>query len=184
MNQEQEKFENELKVVSVRLIRDAPILSEKPICSSQDAVNVLAEHLRDYDREVMGCIFLKASGVPISCAMCSIGALNYSVAHPREILKAAILSNAYSMILIHNHPSGSLTPSQADIATTEKMIKVCHLIGIPLLDHIIVSPTQDGHYSFAEKGIMPEYKNEKVPTLKDIEFSGPPVNQRKTKCRR
>ena len=67
----------------------------------------------------------------------SVGSLNEALINPREIFKSAILSNAHSMMLIHNHPSGNLTPSTSDIQTTARMQELGELMGISLVDHII-----------------------------------------------
>jgi DNA repair protein RadC len=82
-----------------------------------------------------------------------MGTLHSSLVHPREVFKAAILSNAAGFILAHNHPSGELTPSKDDIAVTERIKEAGDLLGIDLLDHIIVG---DGkrYTSFREQGLM------------------------------
>lgn len=72
------------------------------------------------------------------CAFASVGSLNEAMAHPRELFKSSILSNAASMMLIHCHPSGNVFPSKADTMMTDRMNKLCELMGIPLIDHIIV----------------------------------------------
>ena len=84
-----------------------------------------------------------------------LGVVNEAVAHPREILKTSILSNAANMIIVHNHPSGCLEPSKADTAMTDRMVKICEFIGIPLLDHIIVGGDNSHYFSFKEKKLMP-----------------------------
>jgi len=82
----------------------------------------------------------------------SVGSLNQSVVHPREVFKSAILSSAAAIILLHNHPSGDPTPSQEDMAITKRLSEVGDLIGIRILDHVIVG---DGKYlSFAERGML------------------------------
>ncbi len=83
-------------------------------------------------------INLRTDGTPINCNFVSIGSVNECVAHPRELFKSSILSNAASMIMVHNHPSGNLKPSTADTVMTDKMLQLCDLLGIPLVDHIIV----------------------------------------------
>lgn len=90
-----------LEVVSVRLVRDAPILSETQIQTSEDVVHLVGEQLCGMDREVVCVINLKADNTPINCHFASMGSLNYSMAHPRELLKTGILSNAAGMILCH-----------------------------------------------------------------------------------
>lgn len=69
----------------------------------------------------------------------SHGTLNASLVHPREVFKAAIASNCHSIIVAHNHPGGSLTPSAEDLATTKQLIKAGEILGIAVMDHVIVS---------------------------------------------
>lgn len=143
-----------LEVVSVRLVKEAPILSEYPIQSPQDAIHLIGNQLYEMDREVVCIINLKTDGTPINCHFASIGSLNESIVKPREMFKTSILSNAANMILVHSHPSGSLKPSKEDIALTDKMIYLCSLMGIPLLDHIIIGGHNQRYFSFKEKGIL------------------------------
>lgn len=77
-----------------------------------------------------------------------MGTINQSITHPREVFKEAYRLSASSIVCMHNHPSGDLTPSRADISFTEKLIKIGQLQGIPILDHIIVG--EDEYYSFYE----------------------------------
>ena len=101
----------ELEIVSVKLNRYDKLMADRAIESPEDAVALLGEFLRDMDREVLCVVNLRADGVPINCNIVSVGALNETVAHPREILKSSILSNAASILIVHNHPSGSLIPT-------------------------------------------------------------------------
>ena len=87
--------------MSVRLIQDQPLMSSKPIRSPEDAVELLGEYLCNLDREVVCVINLRTDGKPVNCNFVSMGAVNECIAHPREIFKSAILSNATSMILLH-----------------------------------------------------------------------------------
>lgn len=148
------KNEFKLDMVSVRLVKDAPIYSEHKIVSPQAAVDVIGNMLCEMDREVLCVLNLKSDNTPINCNIVSIGAINQTLAHPREMLKSSILSNAANMILLHNHPSGSLQPSKDDTILTDRMIKLCKLVGIPLLDHIIVGGDNHEYFSFKEKGIL------------------------------
>lgn len=127
-----------LEQVSVRLVKEPPLLSEETIESPEDAVRILGDVFRDYDREVAGVVHLRSDHAPINMAIISMGSLNQSLMHPRELLKAAFLSNAESILIFHNHPSGRLIPSQEDIAVTARMQQLCMLAGIPVLDHIIL----------------------------------------------
>ena len=133
-----EKNPFNLDVVSVRLVKDAPIMSGHPITNPEDAVLLLGKHLCEMDREVLCVINMKTDGTPINCHFASIGCLNESMAHPREIFKASILSNAATIMLMHNHPSGNSKPSQQDIEFTERMEQASEILGIQLLDHIVI----------------------------------------------
>lgn len=77
-----------------------------------------------------------------------MGTINQSITHPREIFKEAYKISASSIICMHNHPSGDLTPSKADISFTNKLVKIGQIQGIPILDHLIVSENE--YYSFYE----------------------------------
>lgn len=82
----------------------------------------------------------------------SVGSLNQSIVHPREIFKSACMVSAAAILLVHNHPSGDPTPSSEDIAITKRLKEVGALMGIPILDHIIIG---DGQYvSFVERGLL------------------------------
>lgn len=164
-----------LDVVSIRLNKDAPLMSGHPVKSPEDAVKLIGQELCEMDREVVCIINLKSDGTPINCAFASMGALDRSVAHPRELLKATILSNASTMIMIHNHPSGNLDPSIEDSILTDRMIKICDLVGVPLVDHIIVGGDNSDYFSFKEKDRLPasNLRYSLKTDYKDIEFSVP-----------
>lgn len=149
--QEPEKKEmHRLNQVAIRMVEMPPLFSEEPMNGPAAAVKVMADTFRDYDREVVAVVNLRADMRPININIASIGALDQSIAHPREILKSTILSNAAAIILVHNHPSGRLAPSVEDIGLTDRMNKICDLIGVKLVDHIIVGPGNE-FYSFQEK---------------------------------
>lgn len=116
--------------------------------------SLVGETLCGMDREIVCVLNIGGDGRPINCNFASMGALNYSMAHPRELLKTSILSNAASMLLIHNHPSQSLCPSKEDVRVTDRMQKLCSMVGIPLMDHIIIGGNNREYFSFKEKGIM------------------------------
>ena len=164
-----------LDVVSIRLNKDAPLMSGHPVKSPEDAVKLIGQELCEMDREVVCIINLKSDGTPINCTFASMGALDRSVAHPRELLKATILSNASTMIMIHNHPSGNLDPSIEDSILTDRMIKICDLVGVPLVDHIIVGGDNSDYFSFKEKDRLPasNLRYSLKTDYKDIEFSVP-----------
>lgn len=101
-----------LDVVSVRLVKEAPIFSDVKITTPEIATWLIGKYLCEMDREVLCVVNLKSDNTPINCTMASVGSLNQLLVSPREIFKTSILSNAANMLLIHNHPSGSLNPSK------------------------------------------------------------------------
>lgn len=139
--------------VSVKLIRERSILyKNRTVGNPQDAYELAKEMLEDEDREKLLACFLDTKNQPVALHVVSIGSLNSSIIHPREIFKAAVLSNAASIILYHNHPSGNPTPSLEDYSATERLQECGKLIGIDLLDHIIIG--NEVYYSMREKGDM------------------------------
>ncbi len=156
-------MEKKLNVVSIRLVEEQPLMSKTPIQSPEDAVELIGEYLCGLDREVLCVVNLRTDGKPTSCNFVSMGAVSECIAHPREIFKSAILSNATSMILLHSHPSGNLKPSKEDTVITDRMLKLSELLGIPLVDHIIVGGKNDSYFSFKEKNIL-EYEHNRLET--------------------
>lgn len=146
----------QLDTVAVRLVKTRePLTSDEPLTSPEAVVRALAQEMSFYDREVIGVINFDTKMRPINVNFVSAGTLNSSLAHPREIMKSAILSNASSMMMIHNHPSQDIAPSREDIEITDRMAQICGLMNIPLLDHIIVGDGKD-YFSFADENMMPK----------------------------
>ncbi len=150
-----EVYKSQLDMASVRLVKDVPLMSKLAVKTPGDAVRLLGEYLCKMDREVICVINLRSDGAPINCSICSMGAIDQAIAHPREIMKTAILSNAVNIVMMHNHPSSNLNPSKEDTMITDRMVTVCEILGIPLLDHIIVGGDNSEYFSFREKGILP-----------------------------
>lgn len=125
--------------VRIRLELDRRVLSEHPIRNPDDAVMFLAEQMKDLDREILTVVDLASDGRPVNMTMASVGTLKCAIAEPRELYKAAILSNADSILLAHNHPSGSLEASSQDIDITQRMIACGKILGIPVVDHVIIA---------------------------------------------
>ena len=164
-----------LDVVSVRLVKDAPIFSEHPFTSPTETVAVLGEFMCEFDREVVCIINLKSDLKPINVHFASIGALNEAMAHPRELLKASILSNAASIMMVHSHPSGNLIPSKSDTMMTDRMNKVCEMLGMPLVDHIIVGEDNREFFSFKEKGMIKNPNISLATDYKTFDMTSPLV---------
>lgn len=133
--------------------RQASFNLTKPIiASSSEVANYLQNLLKDYHHEVFAVLFLNRANKINHFEIISQGGMTGTVADPRVILKKALQENAVSLILCHNHPSGSLKPSRADEELTSKIKAAALLLDIKVLDHIIVS--EDGYYSFADEGIL------------------------------
>ena len=155
--------------VAVRLVEEPPLLYEEPLDKPEKVVKALADELKQYDREVIAIIHMQNDCRPISMTIASIGSVNNALASPRELLKAAILSNAAGIIMLHNHPSGSLNPSRDDIILTDKLKMACDLIDVKLLDHIIVGRGME-YFSFEEKEILPPHSIQLSKTLEEIKL--------------
>lgn len=121
------------------------------IDSPQKAVDQLTD-IRTKTKEHFVALYLNARNQLIHKEVISIGTLNSSLVHPREVFAPALEYKAASIILAHNHPSGDLTPSEEDIAITKRLISAGDLLGISLLDHLIVSA--DNFISFKESSFM------------------------------
>ena len=122
------------------------------ISSSADVASQLQSLLRDYKHEVFAVLFLNRSNKINHFQIISEGGITGTVADPRIILKKALEEDAVSLILCHNHPSGSLKPSRADEELTLKIKEAARYFDIKILDHLIVS--DDGYFSFADEGLL------------------------------
>lgn len=133
--------------------RQALAYREKPlISSSTDVADYLQTLLKDYKHEVFAVLFLNRSNKINHFQIISEGGITGTVADPRIILKKALEEDAVSIILCHNHPSGSIKPSKADEELTHKIKEAARYFDIKVLDHLIVS--DDGYYSFADEGLL------------------------------
>lgn len=121
--------------------------------SPQEVVAVCAPRFRGCDRERFWAVALDTRNHIIATIEVSIGSLDASIVHPRELFKDAIRLSASSLILVHNHPSGDATPSSADIRLTRRLVEVGELIGIDVVDHIIIGDA-DEWTSFCENGLL------------------------------
>ena len=109
------------------------------------------------DKEHLVAVLLNTKMRMIGYHVVSVGSLNEAIAHPREIFRAAIVAGAYALILMHNHPSGDPTPSDADRRLTRKIQEGGQIVDISLLDHIVVGTVGEGHapyFSFRDSGLL------------------------------
>ena len=126
--------------------------------SPEVVCQLLAQDLRALNRESLRALLLDTKFQLIRIEEISLGSLNESVAHPREIYRPALIHSAYAIIMVHNHPSGDPTPSKADKLLTRKLVEVGETLQIALADHIIIGGMQAGkpsYYSFKEAGVIP-----------------------------
>ena len=122
--------------------------SEIKISNSQDIISLTCD-LRDKKKEHLVCLYLNARNILLKKEVISIGLLDKTLLHPREIFYPATELNAASVILVHNHPSGDSTPSEKDIEIVEKIAQAGEIMGISVIDFVIIS--EKGDYSFYEK---------------------------------
>jgi len=112
--------------------------NKKPINSAKDIYNMFVDEMRNYKKEVLKVVLLDTKNVPISIKEVSVGTLNSSLIHPREVFKEAIKESANSIILVHNHPSGNCNPSNEDIEMTKLLVQAGEHLGVKVLDHVII----------------------------------------------
>ncbi|WP_256442680.1 DNA repair protein RadC [Cohnella sp. LGH] len=108
------------------------------ITCPQDVADLLMEEMRHYREEQFVCLFLNTKNHVIGRQTLSIGSLNASIVHPREVFKAAIRRSSASILCAHNHPSGDPTPSAEDLQLTKRLAEAGQLLGIELLDHLVI----------------------------------------------
>jgi DNA repair protein RadC len=144
-----------INIYKLKMIKEDTVeYSDTTIKSPCDIVRLAREVLEMHEMAEENFVILclntknKIAGVHTV----SIGSLNASIVHPREVFKAALLNNANGIICLHNHPSGDPEPSRDDIETTHRLVNAGNILGIKVLDHIIIG---DGRYiSLKERGLM------------------------------
>lgn len=143
-----------IPIYQVKLVRDGSLTTErKKIDGPATAADVLHQYFDGADREHFAVLLLDTRHRIIGIHTVTVGVLDASLIHPREIFKPAILANAAAIILAHNHPSGDPTPSPEDRAVTRQTVVAGRLMGIAVIDHVIVGDRP--HYaSFLESGTL------------------------------
>jgi DNA repair protein RadC len=126
---------------------DDPVKIQHP----EDVLPLVAD-IRARKQEFLLCVTLNGAGEVIEKRTITMGILNHSLVHPREVFADAIADRAASVICIHNHPSGTLSASEQDLLVTNQLIEAGKILGIDLLDHIIV--TKNGYLSLKEQGMI------------------------------
>lgn len=138
-----------LPIVRVRLEQDR-VIGNESVNTQDKAVEYIIREFADLDREVFMILNLDSALRPINLNVVSMGTLNEAMVHPREVFKASILSNANSVICIHNHPGGDVTPSDPDIAVTNRLTECGKILGIEVADHLIIGGRDGTYFSFQE----------------------------------
>ena len=127
--------------------------------SSREVADYLIHSMRDLKKEVFTVIFLDASHSIIATDTIAEGTLTTNTIYPRELIKQALQHHAAALVIAHNHPSGSLSPSNDDLRLTRHLFAACNLVNINLLDHLIIGDSETP-YSFADHGMMSEISKE------------------------
>jgi DNA repair protein RadC len=130
-------------------LRQVKPLRNIRMSSPSEVVGFFYAELADSKVEKFITVFLNTKNEVINWEVISIGSLNASIVHPREVFNRAIKRNAASLIAVHNHPSGHIDPSKEDVNITKRLFEAGQLIGIPLIDHIIIG--KEKYYSFKEE---------------------------------
>jgi len=135
----------------IELVRTGAVRAEQRKCSSaRDAADLVREFMGDPDREHVVAVYLDLQNRVIGVHLVAVGAVHFAVFNPAEVYKAALLCNASTVILAHNHTSGEPAPSEPDRWMTERVAQAGELLGIPLVDHIVLG--QPGYVSLREIG--------------------------------
>jgi DNA repair protein RadC len=124
----------------------------KRISQPEEAADLFRSYMADPDRELFAVMVLSAKNEVIGIHTVSIGTLDSTIVHPRETFKPAVLLNAASIIVAHNHPSGDPTPSFEDREMTKRLVDAGEILGIPVLDHLVI--TQDAFTSLRVVGTL------------------------------
>lgn len=152
MKQQADLFKSGVPVFAVELVKermiDGPVITG-PAGVAEFAIN----YLRRADRENFCVLMLATNGRIIGVSTVHVGSLNASIVRPADVFKCAILANSAAIVVFHGHPSGNPEPSAEDIAVTRQLVEAGRVIGIPVRDHLIVTP--GGEYtSLAERGAI------------------------------
>jgi DNA repair protein RadC len=132
---------------------------QKPVCSSsREIFDYFYYSMRDLKKEEVKAVYLNAQNEILDIQDLSQGTVDSSYLYPREVMEGAIKYHAVSFVLVHNHPSGNPSPSEADTDLTRKMVYIGSMMQIKLLDHIIIGDNR--YYSFAGEGIIEKCEQE------------------------
>ena len=123
---------------SVKLVSEGDVEGRPTVYGQRTAGRMFRKLLGEFDREVFAVMLLSPDAHIIGVSIVSVGSLTATIAHPREVLKVAILANAYAIVVAHNHPGGSAEPSDADAKATANLAQACDIMGIDLMDSLVI----------------------------------------------
>ena len=132
-------------------------LSRQKLDSPELIHDLVAAEMRTLHKESLRVILLDTRYHLLRMEEVSLGSVNESIAHPRDVFRPAMISSAYAVIVVHNHPSGDPSPSQSDHSLTRRLAEAAELLQIKLLDHIIIGAPAEGrlpYFSFKEAGVL------------------------------
>jgi DNA repair protein RadC len=142
-------------VVAIQMVRERQFLYDGTrVTQPEQAAAAFRVLVGNPDREYFVVMLLDGKNRIVAANVVSQGSLNQSIVHPRETFKAAILANSAAILLVHNHPTGDLSPSREDIEITHRLKEAGDLLGIRVLDHIIVDTETEDCCSFVSRGLI------------------------------
>ncbi len=133
-----------------RLTKTECIYSDTPVRTADDVINLLADEIKDVDREQIIVVNLDPKYYPLDYSVVSVGDMSSSITTVRNVFRCALASNASRIILLHNRPFGMASPSRADMDVTRRIVNTGALMEIYLSDHVIVGADTKDIYSFAK----------------------------------
>jgi len=150
--------------LSLRIAEAPAVVDREPVSSSAEAAGRIRATIGKADRECAVILFLDPKNQLIGAELHAVGTVDSSGVYPREVMKSALLWNASSLIIGHNHPSGNPEPSACDREVTRDLVFAARTLAIKVLDHVIVGPAPE-IFSFADQGLIDDY---------DLMFNGFP----------
>lgn len=153
----QVKHKKRVNIISLRVVKESSVLYEgsdgRKISSPSDVRTLVKPFFEGLDREKFLVIYLNTKNEPNAIHTVSIGCLNSSIVHPREVYKGAMMTNAAAVIFAHNHPSGNPKPSQNDKNITNRLVDAGEILGINVVDHLVIGSDED-YFSFKEHDLI------------------------------
>ncbi|MDN5347386.1 MAG: repair protein RadC [Clostridia bacterium] len=153
MDAEVNDYGRSVAVVRLSMVREREAkFAVNEVRSPGDAARLAKEFLAGADREYFIVLCLDTKNRVNAINTVSVGTLNSSLVHPREVFKAAILANAAAVVVAHNHPSGDPEPSREDVEVTRRLVEAGKIMGIEVLDHIVIG--DENYTSFKQRGLI------------------------------